>query len=61
MSCILESNDIEKFATKNEVVFNFTKGDAKYTVRDFSKSRGATVDVYRAGDLVQKIRLLGTP
>ena len=40
---------------------NFTKGDVKYSVRDFSNSRGPTVDVSRAGELVQKIRLTGAP
>ena len=57
----LESNGFQKSPTKNEGVYNFTKGDVKYTVRDFSNSRGPTVDVYRGGDLVQKIRLIGGP
>jgi RHS repeat-associated protein len=57
----LESNGFQRSPTDNQSVTNFTKGDIKYTVRDFSKSRGPTVDVYRGDLLVQKIRLIGGP
>lgn len=57
----LESNDFQRSVSKDGSVTNFTKGEIKYSVRDFSNSRGPTVDVSRAGELVQKIRLTGAP
>jgi RHS repeat-associated protein len=57
----LEENGFQKSVSQDGKVTNFLKDDVKYSVRDFSNSRGPTVDMSRGGELVQKIRLTGTP
>jgi hypothetical protein len=56
----LESNGFTKAVSKDGKVTIFQKDGVKYTLRDTAKSTsGPTVEVFKDGKLVAKIRLKG--
>jgi hypothetical protein len=54
----LEDSGFTKDLSKDGKVVNYMKGDAKYTIRQVSKSRGPTADRYVEGRQVEEIRFL---